>query len=51
MKRDKRVNEALKHTARVPVWAPELLPPMSIEGRVDPRMMLSAAEPSRRGCR
>lgn len=45
------VNEALTHTARVPVWSPELLPPMTIEGRVDPRMMLSAAEPSRTGCR
>ncbi|MED7827609.1 transposase [Streptomyces chiangmaiensis] len=47
----KRVNEALTHTTRVPAWAPELLPPMTIEGRVDPRMMLSAAEPSRTGCR
>ncbi|MFB7498493.1 recombinase family protein [Streptomyces sp. NPDC056161] len=44
----KRVNESLTHTARVPVWVPELLPQMTIEGRVDPRMMLSAAEPSRR---
>jgi DNA invertase Pin-like site-specific DNA recombinase len=47
----KLVNEALTHTGRVPVWCPELLPPMTIEGRVDPRMMLSAAEPSRKGCR
>lgn len=47
----KRINEALTHTERVPVWSPELLPPMTIEGRVDPRMMLSAAEPSRTGCR
>ncbi|GAA2639147.1 hypothetical protein GCM10010307_38220 [Streptomyces vastus] len=47
----KLVSEALTHTARVPVWSPELLPPMTIEGRVDPRMMLSAAEPSRGGCR
>ncbi len=43
----KLVNDVLTHTERVPVWSPELLPPMTIEGRVDPRMMLSATEPSR----
>ncbi|MFF1689982.1 MULTISPECIES: hypothetical protein [unclassified Streptomyces] len=43
----KLVDEALTNTARVPVWVPELLPPMAVEGRVDPRMMLSVAEPSR----
>ncbi|MFJ6770685.1 transposase [Kitasatospora sp. NPDC091257] len=34
---------------RVPVPDLDLLPPMRIEGRVDPRVMLSADEPFRTG--
>ncbi|THA99016.1 recombinase [Streptomyces sp. LRa12] len=46
-----RVNAALAHVARVPLPEPELLPPMIIEGRVDPSAMLHPEGRSRRGCR
>ncbi|GAA2103549.1 recombinase family protein [Kitasatospora saccharophila] len=44
-----RVDAALAEAERVPLPAVELLPPMRIEGRVDPRVMLSAEERSRTG--
>ncbi|MFF9640933.1 transposase [Kitasatospora aureofaciens] len=43
------LGRTLAEVERVPVPSPELLPAMRIEGRVDPRVMLSAAEPSRTG--
>ncbi|MFD5436483.1 transposase [Kitasatospora sp. NPDC127067] len=40
---------ALAEVERVPLPGLDLLPPTRIEGRVDPRVILSAAEPSRTG--
>ncbi|MBJ6639863.1 recombinase family protein [Streptomyces sp. DHE7-1] len=46
-----RVNAALRDVERVSLPEPELLPPMVIEGRVDPSAMLHPEGRSRRGCR
>ncbi|MEU1594414.1 recombinase family protein [Streptomyces sp. NPDC005708] len=46
-----RVNAALADVERVPLSEPELLPPIVIEGRVDPSAMLHPEERSRTGCR
>ena len=46
-----RVNATLAHVARVPLPEPELLPPMIIEGRVDPSAMLHPEGRSRTGFR
>ncbi|MCG0066090.1 MULTISPECIES: recombinase family protein [Streptomyces] len=46
-----RVNAALADAERVPLPEPELLPPMIIEGRVDPSAMLHPEGRSRKGCR
>ncbi|MEH6376699.1 recombinase family protein [Streptomyces sp. KLMMK] len=44
-----RVNEALVDITRVPLPTVDMLPPMRVEGRFDPRVMLLPEEPSRRG--
>ncbi|MEU6505338.1 transposase [Streptomyces sp. NPDC046942] len=46
-----RVNAALADVERIPLPDPELLPPMTIEGRVDPSAMLYPEGRSRTGCR
>ncbi|MFD8721974.1 recombinase family protein [Streptomyces sp. NPDC059629] len=46
-----RVNAALSDVERVPLPELQLLPPMIIEGRVDPSAMLHPEERSRTGCR
>lgn len=46
-----RVNSVLADVERVALPEPDLLPPMVIEGRVDPTAMLHAEERSRTGCR
>ncbi|MGW7409834.1 recombinase family protein [Streptomyces sp. NPDC054833] len=46
-----RVNAVLADVEHVPLPEPELLPPMVIEGRVDPSAMLNVGERSRTGCR
>ncbi|WP_225100475.1 recombinase family protein [Streptomyces sp. CoH27] len=46
-----RVNAALADVERIPLPDPELLPPMIIEGRVDPSAMLYPEGRSRTGCR
>jgi DNA invertase Pin-like site-specific DNA recombinase len=46
-----RVNAALADMEQVPLPELQLLPPMVIEGRVDPSAMLNPEERSRTGCR
>lgn len=46
-----RVEQALGGCERVPVPVVDLLPPMRIEGRIDPRLMLNLEKASRRGWR
>ncbi|WP_280727822.1 recombinase family protein [Kitasatospora sp. MAA4] len=43
-----KVNEALPDVDRVPIPVLDLIPPMRIEGRIDPRVMLIPEERSRR---
>lgn len=44
-----QVDRALGDIARVPVPSPDLLPPMRIEGHLDPRVILVHDEPSPKG--
>ncbi|MFG3018040.1 transposase [Streptomyces sp. NPDC048254] len=46
-----RVNAALSDVEQAPLLEPQLLPPMIIEGRVDPSAMLHPEGRSRTGCR